>query len=158
MTLWVTLPCGDVAQDVRTEFIDVAVERSGILAMLDQVEEAAARLHDLCRQIVHVEIALVADDDARRGVIQHEALRHVVQRGVEPVLFRFQPLLRFPILPGHLPDDQEQDEGDHQRGQTAAAIRNRVCARQSASAAETVVVATTTIGKWLNSAAEPSRS
>ena len=40
----------------------------------------------------------------------------------------------------------------------AAAIRNLVCARQSASAAETVVVATTTIGKWLSSAAEPSRS
>ena len=107
----------DVAQDVRTEFLDVAVERSGVLAMLDQVVEVAARLHDVCRQIVHIEIALVGGDDACRRVIQHEALRHVVQGGIEPVLFRFQPLLRFPVLPGHLPDDQEQDEGDHQRRQ-----------------------------------------
>ena len=40
----------------------------------------------------------------------------------------------------------------------ATVIRNLVCSRQSASAAGTVVVATTTIGKRLNSAAEPSRS
>ncbi len=41
---------------------------------------------------------------------------------------------------------------------TAAAIMNLVCARQSASTAETVVVATTTIGKRPSGAAEPSRS
>ena len=40
----------------------------------------------------------------------------------------------------------------------AATTMNLVCARQSASAAETVMVATTTIGKWLSGAAEPSRS
>ena len=108
----------DVLHDGGAEFQDVAVERSGILAMLDQVEEVTPRLHDLGRQIVHVEVALVGGDDPCGGVIQHETLRHVVQRGVEPMLLRFQPVLRFPILPGHLPDDHEQNEGDHQCGQS----------------------------------------
>ena len=31
--------------------------------------------------------------------------------------FRFQPLLRLAALPGYLPDDQEQDQGDHHRRQ-----------------------------------------
>ena len=31
--------------------------------------------------------------------------------------FRFQPLLRLAVLPGDLPDDQEQDQGDHRRRQ-----------------------------------------
>ena len=34
------------------------------------------------------------------------------------MLFRAQTLLRFPALPGDLPDDQEQNEGDHQRRRT----------------------------------------
>ena len=83
---------GDVAHNARTEFINISGERSGRLAKPDQVGEADARLHDLCRQIVHVDVALVEGDDAGRCVVQHEALRHVVQGGVEPVLFRFQPL------------------------------------------------------------------
>ena len=108
---------------------------------------------------VHIDVALVADDDAGGCVVQHEALRHVVERGVEPVLFRFQPPLRFPVLPGDLPDDQQQDDGDRQRGQNGGddqkpGLRAPVGERR----AETVVVATTTIGKWLSSAAEPSRS
>ena len=82
--------------------------------MLDQVEEAASRLYDLCRQVIHVDVALVAGDDACGCVVQHEALRHIVQRGIEPLLLRFEPLLRFQALPGHLADDQEQNEGDHQ--------------------------------------------
>ena len=40
----------------------------------------------------------------------------------------------------------------------AAATRNLVCSRQSASAAETVLVAITTPGKCFSGAAEPSRS
>ena len=40
----------------------------------------------------------------------------------------------------------------------AADTMKRVCARQSASAASTVLVATTTNGKCVSGAAEPSRS
>ena len=40
----------------------------------------------------------------------------------------------------------------------ATAIRNRVCSRQSASAADTVVVAMTDIGKSFSLRAEASRS
>ena len=65
------------------------------------------------RQIVHVDIALVEGDEARRGVERHQSLDHVVQGGIEPVPFRFQPLLRLAVLPGDLPDDQEQDQRDH---------------------------------------------
>ncbi len=107
----------DVAHDRGAEFLDIAIERSRLFAMPDQVEKVAARLYDIRRQLVHVEIALVAQDDACLCVIQHEPLRHVVQGGVEPVFLQFQPPLCFLILPGHLPDDQEQNEGDHEGGQ-----------------------------------------
>ena len=45
------------------------------LAMLHQVAEVAARLDDVGRQAEHVDVAPVAGDDARRCVIQHQALR-----------------------------------------------------------------------------------
>ncbi len=76
-----------------------------------------ARLHHVGRQIVHVDVALVEGDEARRGVERRQALDHVVERGIEPAPFRFQPLLRLAVLPGDLPDDQEQDQGDHRRRQ-----------------------------------------
>ena len=113
MMLWIDLAARDVSHDGGAELIDVAVERSAVLAMLHQVAEMAARLHDVGRQVVHVDVAPVEGDDARRGVERHQALDHVVQRGVEPAPFRFQPLLRLAVLPGDLPDDQEQDQGDH---------------------------------------------
>jgi hypothetical protein len=66
---------------------------------------------------VHFDIAPVEGDEARRGVERHQALDHVVQGGIEPAAFRFQPLLRLAVLPGDLPDDQEQDQRDHHRRQ-----------------------------------------
>ena len=109
-------------------------------------------------KLIHVEVALVEDDNARRGVVQHEPLDHVVERGVEPLPLGFQPLLGFAVLPVDLANDQEQDQRDHQGSQVAAAIRRRVCARQSDSAAAIVLVATTMIGKRLSLAPAPSRS
>ena len=49
------------------------------------------------------------------AVVQHESLRHVVERGVELLFLRFQPLLRFLVLPFDLPDDQQQCDADRQR-------------------------------------------
>ena len=75
--------------------------------MLDNIAEMAARLYDRRRNPVHIDIALVAYDDTSRCVIQNKALRHIVQGGVEPVLFLIQSLMRFLMLPGHPPDDQQ---------------------------------------------------
>src|ERR1700687_553092 len=52
----------DITQHEGTVFVDVAVERSRGLAVRDDVAEIAARLYDLRRQAVHVDIALVADN------------------------------------------------------------------------------------------------
>ncbi len=107
----------DVLHHPGAEFVDVAGERSGVLAMLHQVAQLRSRLHDLGRQPVHVDIAAVEGDDAPGSVVHHQTLDHVVQRGVELTPLRLQPLLRFTALPGDLPDDQEQNNGDHHRRQ-----------------------------------------
>ena len=66
----------------------------------------------------------------------------------------------FAVLPGDLPDDQEQDEGDHQRGQARRRRSGTWSARASRPAPRRrSLVATTTIGKWLKRRrrAEPVR-
>ena len=107
----------DVSHDSGTEFVDVSGEGPGVLAMLHQVAQLRARLHDLGRQPVHVDVAPVESDDASRRIVHHQTLDHVVQRSVELAPLRLQPLLRFTALPGDLPDDQEQNECDHHRRQ-----------------------------------------
>ena len=92
----------------RTVLVDVADERSGFLAVRDHLAEAAARLHDLRRQAVHLDIALVADDEPLRRIEQQQALRHVVDGGIETLLFQPQPLLRQPVLLRQLADDEKQ--------------------------------------------------
>ena len=104
----------EVLQDVRAKFLDITLKRTGFLTVPDDVEEMAARLDDVRRQTAHVDIALVADYHARRLVIQHQTLGHVVEGSVEAMFFRCELLLRLLILPVHLADDQEQNEGDHQ--------------------------------------------
>ena len=107
----------DVAQHPRDILVDVAGERSGLLAMRDHVAETAARLDDLGRQPVHLDIALVADHEPLRGIEQQQALRHVVDGGVEPLLFQRQPLLRRAVLLRELAHDQKQQDGNRQHGQ-----------------------------------------
>ena len=97
----------DVSHDGGAKSINVAVERAGILAMLHQVAEMATRLHDIGRQAIHVDVAAVEGHDARRGVERHQALDHVVQGGVEPAPFRFDPSLGLAALAGDLADHQE---------------------------------------------------
>ena len=88
------------------------------LSMRDHVAETAARLHDLGRQAVHVDIALVADHEPLRRIEQQQALRHVVDGGVEPLLFQRQPLLRRAMLLRQLAHDQEQQDGDREHGKS----------------------------------------
>ena len=107
----------DVAQHPRHILVDVAGERSGLLSMSDHIAETAARLDDFGRQAVEVEIALVADDEALGGIEQQQALRHVVDGGVEPLLFQRQPLPRRTVLLRELANDQKQQGHNRQHGQ-----------------------------------------
>ena len=69
--------------------VDVADKGAALLAVPDQVAQMAAGLDDIGREAEHVDIALVADDEAPRGIEQQQALRHVVDGGVEMLaLFR----------------------------------------------------------------------
>ena len=108
----------DVAQHHLDVLIDVADERAGFLAMGDHVAEAATRLHDVGREAVHLEIPLVADDEMLLRIEQQQALRHVVDGGVEALLFQRQPLLRRAVLLRKLADDEKQQGGDRQRGKS----------------------------------------
>ncbi len=109
----------DVAQHHLDVMIDVAVERAGFLAMGDHLVEAAARLHDFGRQAVHFEISPVADDEMLLGIEQQQALRHVVDGGVEALLLQRQPLPRRAVLMRKLADDEEQQGGDRQHRKSA---------------------------------------
>ena len=102
------IPDRDVAQDDGGVLIDIPDERSGVLAMGDHLAEAAARFHHLPRQAVHVDIALVADHEPPRRIEQQQALRHVVDGRVEPLLFQHQPLLCQAMLLRQLADDEKQ--------------------------------------------------
>jgi hypothetical protein len=84
-----------------------------ILAVLDQVVIVQAGLHHLARQLVHVDVALVEDDNASGRVVHQKPLGHVVQRRVELEPLGLQFLLHLAVLGVHLPDDQEEDAGDH---------------------------------------------
>ena len=112
------VPMRDVAHDHFDVLVDVADERAGVLAVGDHLAEAAARLHDFGRKAVHLEIALVADDEMLSGIEQQEALRHVVDGGVETLLFQRQPLLGRAVLVRKLADDEKQQGGDRQHGKS----------------------------------------
>src|SRR5258705_317119 len=59
-----------VAQDIGAILLDVALERSGLLSMRDDVAKGAARLYHVRRQAVHLNVALVADHDPVRRIKQ----------------------------------------------------------------------------------------
>src|SRR6202034_776528 len=48
----------DITQDFRTVFVGIACERSGCFTVDDDLAESAARLDNLCRQSVHLNITL----------------------------------------------------------------------------------------------------
>ncbi|MET4765026.1 hypothetical protein ABH970_005398 [Bradyrhizobium ottawaense] len=104
---------GDDPHDVSTEFLDVTVERAALLAMIHRLADVAAGLDDVVGEAEHVGVASVAGDDGAARVVEDQPLRHVVQGGVEPQPLRFQPLLRFAVLPVDQADDQIEDQRDH---------------------------------------------
>ena len=103
--------------------------------MLHDVAGVTARLDDIGRQAEHVDEALVAQHQPRRRVDTAEALRHVVERGVELLL----------LLPAACCDSRlcreiwrmirNRVRAIDRSGQRRRATRTWVCSRQSASAA-----------------------
>ena len=106
----------DIAQHERYIMLDVALERAGGLAMGDDVVKRAAGFHDVRCQSVHLDIALVADHEALFCIEHQQALRHVVDRGVEPLFFKRQPLLRLAVLLRQLAHHEKQQEDDRKHG------------------------------------------
>ena len=70
-------------EEIRAIFVDIADERAALLAMQDQIPQMTAGPCHLGRNAEHVDIALIADHEARRSVEQQQALGHVVDGGVE---------------------------------------------------------------------------
>jgi hypothetical protein len=101
-----------VANDCGAECLDVAVERSGFLAMLDQPLHGAAGFGDIRRQPEHVAILLIADHDARRAVVQHEALRNVADRRVKMAPFGGQRPVEVLMTLQQNTDSKRQDADD----------------------------------------------
>ena len=75
--------------------------------MVDQVLHGAAGLDHIGRQPEHLDVALVADGNVRRCVVDDQALRHVVDGGVEALLFHL-------VLLRQLADRQKQHGRDQQ--------------------------------------------
>ena len=65
-------------QNLGAIFFNVDVETAGRYSVLDQISQRAARLHDVARHPVHVDIAVVANQHALVGIDEDDPLRHVV--------------------------------------------------------------------------------
>ncbi|MEA2928489.1 MAG: hypothetical protein QOG38_917 [Hyphomicrobiales bacterium] len=74
-------------QKAATVFPRIAIEVSVRLPETDNLFKGTAGPHDLRRELVHLDVALIANDKAPRRIEHHHALRHVVQRrGQQPAV------------------------------------------------------------------------
>ena len=103
-------------EDGRAIGVDVAGKQPGILAMLDQLAQRAARPHYLRRQLVHLDVAAVAHHDARLRVEHAQALRHVVDGVAEPVVLRLQPAVQDRDQAQYCDDKACHEDGLSRRG------------------------------------------
>ena len=101
-----------VTYDRIAECIDIAVKGPGLFAVLDQPVHGAAWLGHIRRQSKHLDIGLVADDDRRRCIIKHKALRDIVHGDAEVTPLRRQPLIGQSIAPQQQTDDYGEN-GDN---------------------------------------------
>ena len=92
--------------------VDVADKGAALLAVPDQVAQMAAGFDHVGREAEHVDILPVADHQAPRGIEQQQALRHVVDGGVEMLALLRELALRGGMLAAQLAHDQE-DHADH---------------------------------------------
>ncbi len=75
--------------------------------MLEQLRQGAARLHHIGGHAEHLDITLVGDDEPARSVEHQQALRHIIDGGVEALLFQLM-LLR------QLANREKQQGGDRE--------------------------------------------
>ena len=149
----------DVAQDGSDVLALIAGEGAGRLAMGNDLAEAAARFHNVLGEPVHFDVAMVADDEPLRRIEQQQSLRHVVDGAVEAQFLKRQPQLRTGDVPATAGAPPETAWRAITSTEAAPApIRKFICSRQSASAADTVVVAMITIGKLTSLCEAISRS
>ena len=114
--------CG--IEKFRAIGVDVADEGAELLAMQDEVAQMAAGFDDFGRNAEHVDILLVADHEAARGIEQQQALGHVVDGGVEMLGLLRQLALRGGVLAPQLAHDQEDhDDDDDDRERRGAELQ-----------------------------------
>ena len=96
--------------------IDVADKGAELLAMPDQVAQVTAGFDDVRRDAEHLDILLVADHQTASVVEQQQALRHVVDGGVEVLGLLRQFMLRGGVLAPQLAHDQIDHDDDDDDG------------------------------------------
>ncbi len=78
------VPVAHAVERIGDVFVRIAGEGADAAAIFEQLAQHGAGLRDLGCQPVHLDVALVAEDQTRRGVEHAEAFRHVVERGEQP--------------------------------------------------------------------------
>ena len=86
-------PADPAVDEVFRPYVEAVGE-----AVFEDLPHGRAGLHLLRRQPVHLGVALVADDQPLLAVEHGEALRHVVQGGVELLVLVLQLLLQSLLL------------------------------------------------------------
>jgi hypothetical protein len=115
-----------VADNGIAELVDVAIERAGLLTVRNQPLHRAARPGHVGREAEHVDVGLVADDDARRRVVEDQSLRNVVHGGREVTTLDRKPLVRDLMPFQHQEDNDGQDhDGRHQQALALAPACSR---------------------------------
>src|SRR5262249_50211181 len=71
---------GDAPLGGSDVVVDILRERAGHAAILEQLAQRNARIGLLAGEAIHLQIALVADDEPRRAVEHAQTLGHVVER------------------------------------------------------------------------------
>jgi hypothetical protein len=88
--MFLTLAPGHPVENVLHIAVHVAGEQSSLFAILDQALECAAWFNNLGRQLVHLEVARIEQDDAALRVKHVQSLRHVVERCREAAILLIQ--------------------------------------------------------------------
>jgi len=73
----------DAVEDGLRMLFGIFDQQSDLFAMPQQLDQRAARLHDIAREAVKIDVARIASDDARGRIKQTDALRDVVENGGE---------------------------------------------------------------------------
>ena len=121
-----TFPAAMISMSSATYLSGSIRQAAGSGAQPNDIGESRAGLHDVRRQIVDFQIAVVANDEARLGVEHHDALGHVVERELEQLALVIQPAgrLRPPETKNDSNAGQETNQA-HGSGQAPVELRRQ---------------------------------